>query len=289
MSELPAEATRRVPVNVAIVGVQKAGTSSLFDLLRKHPEVCPGPRKEWHFFDDEKRPWDEPDYSGYWARAWTVRQRIAVDATPSYLFWPQALERMRAYRADMRLIAILRDPIERAFSHWAMYFGRLPSFPTFSVLAQGPPRTALLDRIPRGWNHLRMRRWSMIPRGFYGAQAQRGLALFPRRQWLFLDFHRFVADHRAALDRTTRFLGVDPYRRAPELRVIQSTRDDLTAPPPTGADIRRLAELYADDLDLLARLAGLDVSDWPTRQVLDGWLDAAELADQLAHKAGLLR
>jgi hypothetical protein len=289
MKKFPVEAAPRVPINVAIVGVQKAGTSSLFDLLRKHPEVCAGPRKEWHFFDDEKRSWADPDYAEYWAPGRTDRQRIAIDGTPSYLFWPHAMERMRAYRSDMRLIASLRDPIERAFSHWAMYFGKLASYPSFSQLAQGPDRAALLDRIPEGWNHLRMRRWSMVPRGLYGAQVQRGLAVFPRDQWLFLDFHRFVGDHRATLDSTTQFLDLEPYSREPRLQVIQSTRDDLVAPPPTAADISRLAELYADDLDLLTRLSGLDVTGWPTRQVLDGRLDASDLAAQLADKAGLLR
>ena len=278
-----------MPINVAIVGAQKAGTSTLFDLLRKHPEVCSGPRKEWHFFDDEKRSWEEPDYSDYWAPGRSDSHRIAIDGTPAYMFWPHAMERMRAYRSDMRLIASLRDPIERAFSHWAMYFGKLASFPTFSELAQGPARRALLHRIPREWNQLRMRRWSMIPRGLYGAQIRRGLALFPREQWLFLDFHRFVGDHRAALDHTMQFLDLKPYAREPALRVIQFTRDDLVAPPPTSGDVSRLAELYADDLDLLTRLSGLDVSDWPTRQVLDGRLDASDLAAHLAHKAGLLR
>ena len=288
MSQPPAETAPRVPINVGIVGVQKAGTSSLFDLLRKHPEVCPGPRKEWHFFDDEKRSWDRPDYAGYGAPARSERQRIAIDGTPAYLFWPHALERMRAYRPDMRLIVSLRDPIERAFSHWAMYFGKLPSFPSFSDLAQGPSRKALLDRIPDGWNHLQMRRRSLIPRGLYGSQVQRGLEFFAPDQWLFLDFHEFASDHRATLDRTTQFLGLTTFSREPRLRVIQSTRTDLVAPPPTAADVSRLAELYADDLDLLTRLTGLDVRDWPTRQVLDGRLAASDLADRLARKAGLL-
>jgi hypothetical protein len=287
MQKFSVEEAPRIPINVAIVGVQKAGTSSLFDLLRKHPEVCAGPRKEWHLFDDEKRSWAEPDYSGYWAPGRTDRQRIAIDGTPSYLFWPHAMERMHAYRPDMRLIASFRDPIERAFSHWAMYYGKLADYPSFSKLAQGPVRAALLDRVPEGWNHLRMRRWSMIPRGLYGAQVERGLERFPREQWLFLDFHRFVGAHRETLDRTTAFLGLEPYAREPRLQVIQSTRRDLAAPAPTPADVSRLAEVYADDLDLLTRLTGLDVGDWPTRQVLDGRLDAAELADRLARKGGL--
>jgi hypothetical protein len=64
-----------------------------------------------------------PGLSGHWAPGRSDRQRIAIDATPSYVFWPHAMERMRAYRPDMRLIASLRDPIERAFSHWARYLG----------------------------------------------------------------------------------------------------------------------------------------------------------------------
>lgn len=289
MNQSPIDPAPLVPINVAIVGVQKAGTSSLFDLLRKHPQVCPGPRKEWHFFDDEKRSWDQPDYTGYGAPARLQRHRIAIDGTPAYLFWPHALERMRAYRPDMKLIASLRDPIERAFSHWAMYYGKLRSYPTFSQLAQGPSRKALLDRIPPDWNHPRMRRRSMIPRGLYGEQVQRGLELFPREQWLFLDFHELVRDHRAALGRTTRFLGLADFPRTPRLPVIQSTRDDLLAPPPTAHDITRLAQLYAADLELLVRLSGLDVGNWPTWQVADGELAASEFAERLARKWGLLR
>lgn len=289
MTTIPLEEAPRVPINVAIAGVQKAGTSSLFDLLRKHPEVCAGPRKEWHFFDDEKRSWTDPDYGDYWAPGRTERQWIAVDGTPSYTFWPHAMERMHAYRPDLRLIVSLRDPIERAFSHWAMYYGKLPSFPSFSQLAQGPRREGLLERIPEGWSHLRMRRRSMIPRGWYGAQVERGLELFPREQWLFLDFHRFVRHHRETLDRAVAFLGLQPYAAPPRLRVIQSTRKDLVAPAPTAADVSRLVEVYADDLDLLTRLTGLGVTAWPTQQVREGRLDPAELADRLARKAGLLR
>lgn len=62
----------------------------------------------------------------------------------------------------------------------------------------------------------------------------------------------------------------------------------MPAPPPTLEDINRLAELYAPDLELLSRLSGLDVSAWPTRQVVEGRLTAADFADRLARKAGLV-
>ena len=277
-----------VPVGAAIVGTQKGGTSTLFDLLRQHPEVCWGPRKEWHVFDDEKRSWTPPDLSDYVVAPGAPGQRLALDGTPSYLFWPRALERLRDHAPGMPLIAILRDPIERAFSHWAMYAGRLPSFPSFSDLVAGGPRAHLLDRIPDGWNQLRMRRRSMVPRGLYGAQVRRGLDLFPREQWLFLDFHAFARDHVPTLTRTTAFLGLTPYDEAPRLRIIQATRTDLQAPPPTAADVEVLAGIYADDLALCERLTGLDLADWPTRQVLDDRLAPDDLAEKLARKAGLI-
>ncbi len=276
-----------VAVNTAIVGTQKGGTSTLFDLLRQHPEVCWGPRKEWHYFDDESKDWEAPDHSAYAARVRQHGQRLAVDGTPAYLFWPGALTRMHAYLPSMRLVASFRDPIERAFSHWAMYYGRLESFPTFTQLAQGPPRRALLDRMPRGWSPVRMRRASMVPRGLYGEQLRRGLELFPRDQWLFVDFHRFAQDHRTTLEQLTEFLGLAPYPQEPSLEIIQATRTDLAAPPPTAADVERLAEIYAADLDLFAQLSGLDLADWSTRRVIDGRLAPGDLADQLARKAGL--
>jgi hypothetical protein len=76
--------------------------------------------------------------------------------------------------------------------------------------------------------------------------------------------------------------------RDPRLPIIQAARDDTPAPPPTLEDINRLAELYAPDLELLSRLSGLDVSAWPTRQVVEGRLTAADFADRLARKAGLV-
>lgn len=65
-----------------------------------------------------------------------------------------------------------------------------------------------------------MRRRSMIPCGLYGEQVRRGLDSFPREQWLFLDFHEFVRNHRAVLDRTTQFLELSPFARDPRLPII---------------------------------------------------------------------
>ncbi len=88
----------RMPYNFSIVGVQKSGTSTLSGTISQHRLVCRPPRKEAHFFNDEYYDWAHPDYE----RDYTAPRRAKVhtmvgDSTPVYLFWPNALERMRDY------------------------------------------------------------------------------------------------------------------------------------------------------------------------------------------------
>src|SRR5215203_4509645 len=128
--------TDLLPVSFAIVGVQKAATSTLHTMLVRHRHIARGDAKELHFFDDERLDWSAPDYRRYAVRRTHPGQRIAGDATPSYIWWPGALGRMHRYNPDMRLIASFRDPIERAFSQWSMERHRQPSYPGFSESIQ---------------------------------------------------------------------------------------------------------------------------------------------------------
>ena len=123
-----------LPYSFSIVGAQKSGTSTLSTALDRHPQVARAPRKELQFFTREDIDWARPDYSGYRAPRRKPQHLIAGDATPAYLFWPDALERMHDYNPDMRLIAVFRDPLERLFSHWTMLRGRWttsPDWPEF--------------------------------------------------------------------------------------------------------------------------------------------------------------
>ena len=114
--------------NFLILGAQKAGTTSLFDYLGQHPEVYPSPIKETHFFDHGgvRQTYAGPvripgpkiksleEYEGLFDG---VRDEKAVgEATPTYLYLPGVAERIRHHVPEARLIAILRDPVERAYS-----------------------------------------------------------------------------------------------------------------------------------------------------------------------------
>ena len=277
-----------LPISFAIVGVQKAATSTMHTMLVRHRHIARARAKELHFFDDERLDWSVPDYSGYVGRRTRSGQRIVGDATPSYIFWPGALERMHRYNSDMRLIASFRDPIERAFSQWSMERKRQPSYPSFSRSLQIFGDLSLLEGLPAGKTSREMRRAAMVVRGLYGAQLQRGLGIFDRSQWLLLPFRRFVSAPDRVLDEIAAFLEIGAWNQYPTQRENPTPRDQI-GPPPTADDMRRLTDVYAADLALFGDLSGLDVSDWPTTRIAAGTLDPADLAADLARKVGLHR
>ncbi|MGH3357227.1 MAG: hypothetical protein ACRDO7_00385 [Nocardioidaceae bacterium] len=287
----PRSEARSLPITFSIVGVQKGATSTLYGMLGSHRRIARGPAKERHFFDDESRTWDPPDYSDYHTPTTKPRIRIAGDATPIYLFWPNALERMHAYNPEMLLIASFRDPIERAFSQWSMERGRKVPLPDFGAAIEDERFNAVPEAMPSGQGVRRggLRTRTLVGRGLYGQQLRRGFELFgDRAQWLLLDFREFLGEPKATLDRVTDFLGIERYRSYPELQKRNASPDNHTGVPPTGDDIARLAEFYADDLAEFTELSSLDTSSWATRRILAGDLDPAELAEKLSRRAGLI-
>lgn len=275
----------RMPYNFSIVGVQKSGTSTLSGTISQHRLVCRPPRKEAHFFNDESYDWEHPDYE----RDYTAPRRAKVhtmvgDSTPVYLFWPQALERMRAYRADMPLIAVFRDPLERLFSHWTMLRTRHPDWPDWPGFLTEFRPTSLPDTVPTDVKPMRYKHMSGIARGFYGAQLERGFAVFAREQWLLLEFRSMLASFDSSVDRATDHLGLPRFEKHPPLRNRYAGAELVAGTPPTADDLQSLAELYAADLAVFDRLSGLDTSGWPTTRILAGTLDPGELAARFATK-----
>ncbi len=284
----PTEAVETVPITFALVGVQKAATSTIAFYLLRHRHVARGERKERHFFDKDFLDWEHPDYSAYHSPRRTPRQKVAGDYTPAYLFWPQALERMRAYNPDMKLIASFRDPIERAFSQWQMDYARHAGFPQFAQAIAQDTFTTLPDQVPDGWQPGDLRKRALVTRGLYGAQLERAFAVFPdRERWLLLDFIDVVSDRDGLLSQLTDFLEIGQFLDPPAPQA-KNASPGVDARPPTSEDMQRLADRFAPDLPLFEKLSGIDTSRWATSRILAGTLDPAELAEKLGRKAGLL-
>lgn len=234
-----------------IAGVQKAGTTALFDYLGEAPDLSLSREKEVHFFDDEARDWTRPDYGDYHTNFALSDGRPRGEATPIYLYWPQSLERIAAYNPAMKLIVMLRDPVQRAWSHWKMEYARgVETRPFAWCIRQG--RQRLFDAEPWGAH----REFSYVERGLYGEQMARLLGLYARDQLLVLRSDVLRADPGAALLQVRGFLGLAP-GRPPVAREIHVGREMDYGSDLTAADVDHLRRIYARDAERLADLTGV--------------------------------
>ncbi len=235
-------------VNFIIAGVQKAGTTALYEHLTEIPGITLSTVKEVHFFDNEAMDWSNPDYGSYHAMFPPGADGVVGEATPIYLYWPHSLARIRAYNRDMRLIILLRDPVERAWSHWRMETARgVEQHPFGWCVRQGRERMQ-----PLGFH----RELSYVERGFYGAQLNRLLDLFPREQLLLLQSDHLRTDPNGVLTDVARFLDAPPPPKV-EPRSVHVGQEMAGLEP---GDVAYLRSLYAHDQARLRDLTGIHFS-----------------------------
>jgi hypothetical protein len=233
-----------------VAGVQKGGTTALFDYLAEEQALACSQVKEVHFFDDEAQAWPTPDYDAYHANFPPFDGRPRLEATPIYLYWPNSLERIAAYNPAMRLIVMLRDPVERAWSHWKMEYARGAEARPFAwCIREG--RQRLFEAEPWGFH----REQSYVERGFYGEQMTRLLGLFPTGQVLVQSAEELRANPGQVFARVQNFLGL-PAAAAPAPREANVGRDMDYGSALAPADIAHLRAVYARDQARLAELTG---------------------------------
>ncbi|WP_347270017.1 sulfotransferase domain-containing protein [Rhizorhabdus histidinilytica] len=245
-------------VDFLVAGVQKGGTSALFEYLRELPDIQMPVVKEAHFFDEEQGvDWSDPDYSAYHA-LFTADGRLRGEATPIYLYWPNALERIVRYNPAAKIILLFRDPIQRAWSHWKMEYAKRKETEPFAwCIREGRERVATGD--PTAPGHHRV--FSYVERGFYGAQVERLLALFPREQCLLLRSEELRQEPQATLDTVCRFLGVSPPASAAR-RTVHAAREIAYPSRLEAEDRALLADLYRKDIARFEALSGLPADEW---------------------------
>lgn len=242
-------------VTFLIAGVQKAGTTALYDYLAEEPGVGLSRVKETHFFDDDSLDWSQPDYGRYHGGFDAGDKRVIGEATPIYSYWPNSLERIRAYNPAMRLILLLRDPVARAWSHWRMEFARGVERGSFGwCIRQGRQRLFEQGPVGRPWGH--DRELSYVERGFYGEQVERLYGLFPAAQVLILKSEDLRRDPAAALAQVRAFLGL-PEGAPPRPREVHVGAEMDYPSPFTDDDRAFLRGVYARDQARLRALTGI--------------------------------
>lgn len=295
--------------NFLIIGAAKSGTTSLYHYLDQHPAVYMSPMKETNYFAYAGQaklsfPGDGPppktllesitDAETYAAQFAGVRGETAVgEASVLYLYHPDAPGRIHAYNPQMKLIAVLRHPADRAYSHFMHLIRdeREPVTDFAKALALEPERRA------QGWS------WDYYYRdmGFYGAQLQRYLDLFTREQMRIFLYEDLLSDPLGLLRELFTFLEVDPsfqpdvsfrhnvsgvpqneslhnLMQKPNLfkslvrpllptrlrrRLVTRIRSQVLAKPDMPADARAdLIAGYRDDILHLGALVNRDLSAW---------------------------
>lgn len=240
-------------VTFLIAGTQKGGTTALAQFLAQHPQIFISRRKELHFFDTDKYfRTSTPDYAWYHQHfEGSEGYRAVGEATPIYMYWPAAAPRIKAYNPAMKLIMLLRNPAERAYSDYIMERRRGFEYWPFRWAVRFERVRSMLS--PPTWRRLHL----YTSRGFYSQQIKRLLQFFPREQMLFLKTEELREEHERTLQRVCAFLGIDPFPACKQEIVFSHEYDPM---PP--ADWALLQRIFARELDELERLLGWDCSAW---------------------------
>lgn len=300
-----------------ILGAAKSGTTSLYQYLAQHPSIYMPTVKEPNFLAYRHRRWnlkgpvsarrirdvvypdsisDEKCYFDLFALAGA--EQIVGEASPRYLYYPEAVATIAELAPAARLIVLLRDPVLRAHSHYRMNREfNLEPIDSFEAALAAEPK-----RIEKGygwdWHYLNVSR--------YGAQLQRLLETFSREQIYLCTYERFIAQPQSVCEEICRFLGVSDlfaFDFSQRHKVSQAAGGWLGATlnhPEMSATARfarrllprrlsqrikhallnllthrgeaqqklqpatylRLREELREDIGLLQRLSGIDLSDW---------------------------
>ena len=297
--------------NFLIVGAARSGTTALHYELAQHPEICMSTIKEPNFFVfDDGRPLIQadqrllvksvPDRRGYEQLFRPGRGERAVgEASPLYLYVRESPELIERALSDVRLIAVLRQPVERAYSHF-LQIERVGEDAVGERFRTAVERERALGYEPyhAGTHYLRP--------GRYHEQLSRYWSRFGQDRMLVLRYEELEASPRDVLARICRFLGVDDsfafdtsqsYNRSgvprggvtylarravarvqPYVKAALPTRAAaalgrarartehaaVRRPPPVDPDLSAelMASYFAGEVEGTERLAGLDLSAW---------------------------
>jgi hypothetical protein len=212
--KMTVESAGRMP-DFLVIGAARAGTTALHSYLRQHPRVFMPALKEPNFFAFEgarlavKGPGADfinnsvtrtADYRALFAPA--APDQVCGEASPLYLWSPDAPAAIRRHVPHARLVAILRNPVEQAYSHF-LYATKY----TIEPVADFTEALSLEEeRLAAGWQPLFG--YSRFPR--YGEQLARYFDLFPPDQILVRTYEEFLADPARLVAEIFAHIGVDP-------------------------------------------------------------------------------
>lgn len=248
-----------------VIGGQRCGTTSFYNQITRHPAVKRAFSKEVHFFDKaygRGAGWYRSNFPLRLERRAVARLRggpaLTGEASPYYIFHPHAARRAAGLVPRAAIIALLRDPVHRAYSHYhheVRLGAETLSFPRALEAEEGrlagEEERMLDDETYASFNH---QHFSYAARGRYAEQLERWLAFFPRARVLVLSSEDFYADPPGVVATALEFLGL------PGGRTETHRRDNEGRYAGMDPGLRReLAQRFAADNRRLYALLGRDL------------------------------
>jgi hypothetical protein len=248
-----------------ILGAQKAGTSSLYSFLIRHPHIRGAFRKETHFFTqdfDKNALW----YESYFpSRLPWNSGTITGEASPSYLNTPYVPKFVHQILDETKFIVLLRNPIDRAFSHYSHSVNLNVEHLSFQeALALELERISEeVSAFQRGYTIRDYRtssflKFSYATRGIYVKQLRWWFELFPRDRFNIIKYEDFFKDPLTNIQSLYKFLGLA------EMEAFEFPKRNIGAykrklEPKTREYLRDYYQPYNAEL---SELLGMDFSDW---------------------------
>jgi len=198
--------------NFIIIGAAKSGTSALYYYIKQHPKVFMPEQKELRYFSSIDHPEEEgpnvykydsvQSLEEYERKFVPLRSVLAIgEASPQYLYYPQTAKRISSTLPDVKLIAILRNPVERAYSSY------LHAVRDWHETADDFWHAILMEneRIKAGWPML----FHYVHAGFYHQQLIHYFEVFNREQMKFIIYDDFIEKPRQVIHNLFQFLEID--------------------------------------------------------------------------------
>jgi hypothetical protein len=254
----------RVLPDFLLLGAQKSGTTSLFQYLMQHRQLASDFKKEIHFFDWNyaKGPsWYRaffPTHRQVAKRTRALGRYLCGEATPYYLFHPAVPKRVHGLLPEAKFIVVLRNPVDRAYSHYQHSVARDHEMSSFEEAIereperlQGEEEKLFLDESYISDPHIKR---SYFSRGCYADQLQRWLEYYPKEALFVAGTEELGEDPQRVCDAIYGFLELPPQA------VRTSRRHNANKYLPMSKSFRvDLAKRYREHNERLYELLGRDL------------------------------
>ncbi len=241
-----------------IIGVQKAGTTSLYNYLIQHPQIKEALIKETHFFN--------MNYNKgmfYYRALFPIsfsKQSITGEATPDYFDHPKVPERLYKHFPDAKLIVIFRNPLDRAFSHFNFvqsYNDEEKKLTFEEALNLEEERLKFaFDRLDADiYNSAReISNYGYVYKSLYSKHLSRWLKFFPLSNFLFIDFDELKKSPNDVLKKIFKFLGVKDDFSINDTKVRNKTTYRSMLNDETKKELEKKFEKYNTELKHLTKI-----------------------------------